>query len=247
MTSLPSNIILTRARASDIPAIDELSKLGFRADTHTQMKNVVNGVKEGDQTLDGGTAAYLRSLQENPRVDVIVARDKSSPSGEEAVGVATWGRRNYEKPVSEMRGELPVWGPVPSQPPLPGQRPMTVTDLEGLTDRSIAEWQAYFCRDNVRCRFLIGLTVHPAHQGKGIGKALMRWGTDRCDEEGVYCWVQSSMGGKGAYESAGFQQVGKLELDLDLFAGGTLRDDGGKWGIYVWPYMRRDPVISRID
>ncbi len=74
MPPLPPNIILTKAQPSDIPAIGELGRLGFLSDSHTQMKNQVNGVEE----LDGGFASHLQTLLDNPRVDIIVARDTSS-------------------------------------------------------------------------------------------------------------------------------------------------------------------------
>jgi len=261
MSRLPPNVILTEAKLRDIPAIHELGRLAFLTDSHTQMKNAAKG---DAGSLDEGSAAHMRSLLENPRADVIVAR-ATSPVDDlgVVVGCVTWARRNYDKTPGETT-TVHSWGPAPVQPPAPPHRPLGVKDLEAITDQSMAEWQSYFSPENVRCRYIVGLVVHPEHQGKGIGKALMRWGTDRCDEDGVYCWVQSSMGARGAYESVGFREVGRLKLDLDMFAGGTLyvdhqvsresykcandEDDGtgngGRWGSYVWPYMRRDPVIT---
>ena len=40
--------------------------------------------------------------------------------------------------------------------------------------------------------YLALLGTHPAHQGRGVGSALIRAVTDRCDQEGVPAYLESS-------------------------------------------------------
>jgi len=262
--SLPPNIVITAAQPSDIPALLEMSRLCFLSDSHTQMKDAIKGTTWGAPD-DEGSRAHLKSLLDSSRVDVLVARDTSAAGA--VVGSVSWVRSgSYGDTTNSSNGTAAaagvgdggasagvggrmqdptprVWGPTPRQPAVPTGRALTVSDLQAITSQSMSAWQEYLCPPSARCRFIAGLTVHPDYQRRGIATALMRWGTAKADEEGVYCWVQSSMGAEGAYEAAGFVRVGQLELDLDLFAEGTTSPDrggDGRWGVYVWPYMRRD-------
>lgn len=91
---------------------------------------------------------------------------------------------------------------------------------------------------------LIAFTISSQYQGHGVGRKLMGWGTGIADEKGVYAWVSSSDGGVGFFEKMGFEEKGRLELDLDKkdYCGGVGNPEGaeGKWGIYAWRYMRRE-------
>ena len=242
MPPTPPNIVITKAREEDIPAIFELTKLAFVTDANTQVKEMLKGEAVFEKESH---SSYLRSLLAHPRLEVLVARD--TPVPEDAglvVGAVIWGARNIDEIIEQPASVSGSQNLPPTPPPIPADRPLGVADLEALTSQSIKDWQEYFCPPNVGCRFVVGLAVRPDHQGRGIGGALLRWGTMKGDEDGVYCWVQASMGSKGAYEAAGFREVGRLELDLELFSGGRARPDGGKWGSYVWPYMRREPRQS---
>lgn len=256
MSPLPLNVILTPAQPVDFSSIARIAKLSFINDTNTQLKTLVNGK---EVFLEEDYVPYLSSLHVNPRIDIIVAKELPAPTPASksqqtasgtVVGAVIWGKRNYDIPLLETAPQPAdnAWNPSPAAPTIPPHRPLKVADLEALTNASNSTWQAHLCPDKVRCRFIIGLIVHPDHQGRGIGGALIRWGTEACDADGIYCWVQSSMGARGAYESAGFRELGRLELDLDVFAEGRRRpgdfgdgDVGGEWGVYVWPYMIRNP------
>lgn len=87
------------------------------------------------------------------------------------------------------------------------------------------------------------LVVDPAAQGHGVGTALVRWVTDKADEHGLYCWLQSSQAAHGIYLKAAFKDVGSFEVDLREFApGGKEGAPGGwGWGMYKFRYMLRLP------
>jgi hypothetical protein len=42
----------------------------------------------------------------------------------------------------------------------------------------------------------------------------MKWGTDKADELGIECYVESSPEGKGLYEKFGFRTVREMSFDL---------------------------------
>lgn len=58
---------------------------------------------------------------------------------------------------------------------------------------------------------LIG--VDPAHQGKGIGSALMKQALRRCDEEGLPAYLESSNPRNiSLYERHGFETIGEIQV-----------------------------------
>ncbi|KAF2765597.1 acyl-CoA N-acyltransferase [Teratosphaeria nubilosa] len=56
------------------------------------------------------------------------------------------------------------------------------------------------------------LAIDPAYQRRGVGGALVRWGTDKADKLGVEAVVESSIFGKGLYEKNGFRFVKQQDL-----------------------------------
>ena len=42
---------------------------------------------------------------------------------------------------------------------------------------------------------------------------MLQWGIDKADELGLDCFVESTLDGRLAYESVGFQVIGELYLD----------------------------------
>lgn len=91
---------------------------------------------------------------------------------------------------------------------------------------------------------LIALTISPLNQGHGVGASLISFGTSIADAHRVYSWVSSSQDGSGFFAKMGYEEVGRWELDLDLmdYCGGVANPhvEDGKWGVYCWPYMRRE-------
>jgi acylphosphatase len=75
-----------------------------------------------------------------------------------------------------------------------------------------------------------------------VGSALIGWGTRIADKEGVSCWVHSLDNGRVAIQKMGFEEAGRLEVGLDDFSGAVRNEEreDGKWGKYVFRYMRRD-------
>ncbi|KAL6915477.1 hypothetical protein ACHAP8_012220 [Fusarium lateritium] len=60
---------------------------------------------------------------------------------------------------------------------------------------------------------LCWLAVSPKCQRTGIGRRLVQWGVDRCEEEGVPAVLESSIPGKPLYEKMGFREIGQARYD----------------------------------
>ncbi|MCJ1400775.1 hypothetical protein MMC11_003983 [Xylographa trunciseda] len=116
--------------------------------------------------------------------------------------------------------------------------------LMAITDADMRRWQDTFMARGSKCMFIVGLSVDPAFRGHGVGTALMRWGTAIADTNSVFCWLHSSESAFKFYQKEGFEVVGTLEVDLDEFAPGPPDKDlgDGKWGLYVFRYMKRLPI-----
>ena len=115
--------------------------------------------------------------------------------------------------------------------------------LTSITDADMKRWQEILMPEGTQCMFIVGLSVAPEYRGLGVGTALMRWGTASADADGVFCWVHSSESAHSFYAKEGFETVGALEVDLDEFAPGPSDEENGdgKWGHYVFRYMKRLP------
>lgn len=59
------------------------------------------------------------------------------------------------------------------------------------------------------CWTLACLSVSPAHQKKGIGAELCRWGMERARRERVCAFLHSTIAGRRLYEKVGFRIVGE--------------------------------------
>ena len=129
-----------------------------------------------------------------------------------------------------------------------------IARLEALTSQDFKRWMEAIMpepekgntknnKPKVSCLFVIGLYVSPGFQRRGVGSALLSWGTDLVDLRGDDCfaWVHSSAGAWLVYEKAGFRTARTLDVDLDAYAPaaavGRGREKGGRWGRYVFRYM----------
>lgn len=63
-------------------------------------------------------------------------------------------------------------------------------------------------------RHLTLVVVDPTYQGKGVGRALIEWGTSHADASGppMPCYLESSEAAIKVYEKLGFESVEELEM-----------------------------------
>ncbi|KAM0562013.1 hypothetical protein ACHAPJ_002455 [Fusarium lateritium] len=57
------------------------------------------------------------------------------------------------------------------------------------------------------------LAVSPKFQRRGVGKSLVSWGLERCEEEGVPAVLEASVAGRSLYENMGFCEIGRVIYD----------------------------------
>ncbi|KAJ7744681.1 acyl-CoA N-acyltransferase, partial [Mycena metata] len=63
------------------------------------------------------------------------------------------------------------------------------------------------------------MAVDPKYQRRGIGQALLQWGLDRADAEGLEVYLESSEDGLRLYEKNGFESVAWYEFPREQFEG----------------------------
>ncbi|PHH83368.1 hypothetical protein CDD83_3001 [Cordyceps sp. RAO-2017] len=247
-----ANFTIRAVQLEDVPAIAQLSADAFETDRQTQLK----GLGKEPYDMRAETLRSLPELLRNRRCVVLKAVETQSG---EIMGYCTWGFRGLERgempipdggseteapaqpprPVSDESAESPVQ---PQQgPPPPESDP--VKRLEARTGADLQAWMAEVMPDKTRCLFVVGLSVSPRQQSRGVGSALLRWGTRVCDDRDAFAWVHSSEPAWGMYQKSGFETVRSLDIDLDEYAPAPPPGEGpdARWGHYVFRYMKYLP------
>lgn len=237
---------------SDFPAMAEMCGLAFEDDRHTMLK-AAHPTKPYNHAA-GMTGAFeywvsrpAGSLELNKAVDDATG---------EILGFVCWGmsvdKADTNKEQSNSGGDPPseesekpdITKPEDTDTPQdPTLDPLD--QLEEMTSSHLAAFQGRF--KNTRCLYVITLTVHPKYQGRGVGAALIKQGTNRADAEGALCWVHSSEAGVYTYKKCGFEEDDTLEIDLDDWARKLdIKPPAGedKWGTYTFKYLIRQPKAT---
>ena len=159
-------------------------------------------------------AAYLernlKAMRESRSSNFIVCIDDAitpDASHSQIISYARWEFHLQERPESEWNvDENRQWG-------------------EGAN----VEAANYFMRGVVgsRRRAMQGkrhalldiLDTDEKHQGRGAGAALVKWGTDWADREGLECMLEGTPAGLRLYQKSGFRQRELLEFDMERFGG----------------------------
>ncbi|KAG6015232.1 hypothetical protein E4U54_003951 [Claviceps lovelessii] len=250
---------ISAVQFEDIAEIGQISADAFVGDRQTQMKNL--GSKPYD--MKEVTMHSLPGLLRNPRVFSIKITDDATGH---IMGYCHWGFRGLEpEELPELHGKPQPLALTPEadttknaataeqkkQKTYDGPNgPETRTEndpigrLQTLTGADLEKWMEEVMPEGARCLYIIGLSVSPKHQGRGVGSALLRWGTRICEDKNVFAWVHSSEPAWQMYERAGFQVVRVLDVDLDEYAPTPPpREEGpdAKWGHYVFRYMTYVP------
>ncbi|KAJ3117238.1 hypothetical protein HDU96_007497 [Phlyctochytrium bullatum] len=220
-------IALAPATLADVDAMAGIFTAAFASDIHTQMK--VCGKPPND--MENGMKGALESWIQTP--DRRVATKAIDTETGEMAGWVVWGSFGY----------LPA-PPKPNTPaPAPDQPQPELTDpikrLEALTNADMKRWIDHIMPDGVKCMYIIAISVHPTYQGRGVGSALIRKGTEKADEDGVFCWVHASEAGHRAFAKAGFEERERLTINLDDYAPERAVLPAGRecWGEYTFRYM----------
>ncbi|KAJ4164181.1 hypothetical protein LMH87_005865 [Akanthomyces muscarius] len=251
-----------RLQPEDIPAVAKLAGQAFENDRQTQMK-ALGGEEPFD--MEKHTLESMPSYLTSRTCHVLKAVDEATG---DIMGVCNWGIKGFvpksmpyfeervaeaaaAKPVEETKATQAEPEPEGEGAAKPNEEPKEETDpikrLVALTDADMQAWMAEVMPAGTRCLFIVGLTVSPKYQGRGVGSALLRWGTRICDDNGVFAWVHSSDPAWGMYQKSGFEVIRSLDVDLDEYAPCKPPGEGedAKWGHYVFRYMKYLPKTPR--
>ncbi|KAL7813148.1 acyl-CoA N-acyltransferase [Trichoderma aethiopicum] len=253
---------ITALQLEDVPEAAQLSSDAFLADRQTQMK----ALGRNPFNMKEYHMQSLPEMLKSPRCVILKAVDNETG---EFAGFCNWGLIGFspsEMPALEGRIQPPERPPAApaSQPkngkeedkgeketsspersaPVPKAEEDPIERLQALTGADLDAWQKEVMPPGTKCLVVIGLSVSPKFQRRGIGSALLRWGTKICDEAGVFAWVHSSEPAWRIYEKAGFEVIRCLDVDLDEYAPCPPPDEGpgAKWGHYVFRYMKYLPA-----
>lgn len=69
-----------------------------------------------------------------------------------------------------------------------------VARLVALTDADLKDWMDTVMPPGASCLYVVTLYVAPAFQRRGVGSALLKWGTDLAEAGDTFMWVHSSAG-----------------------------------------------------
>lgn len=234
---------------SDILACAHIAGLAFAHDRQTQFK-AANPTNPYDH-VEGMKAAPEDWLNRPPgSVEKTLAIEDAT---QEVMGWVAWSFRGFgseerlttELDIESVRGAAPLPNPAllndSSRSSRERLETYTYNDLQTFMQSIMPAGTLY------RIYIISSIVVHPSHQGKGVGKALARKGTDRADVEGVCAWVHASETGLRVFEKCGFEEIRRLELDLDEWNSEGLvppEGEGEMWGTYVLRYMLREPLVK---
>ncbi|KAG5975144.1 hypothetical protein E4U55_007838 [Claviceps digitariae] len=255
-----STYTVSAVQFQDMAEIGQISADAFAGDRQTQMKQL--GSKPYDMkeiTMDS-----LPGLLRNPRAFSIKITDDMTG---DIMGYCHWGFRGFEpEELPQLHGKPQPLPPTPKPdtsekaaeaepkqkqktydgPNGPETRPEDdpIGRLQTLTGADLERWMEEVMPEGARCLYIISLSVSPKYQGRGVGSALLRWGTRICEDKKVFAWVHSSEPAWQMYERSGFQVVRVLDVDLDEYAPGPpppSEGPGARWGHYVFRYMKYLP------
>ncbi|KAF8866751.1 hypothetical protein BDZ45DRAFT_768523 [Acephala macrosclerotiorum] len=262
-TSPAINIALLLAVSADIPVLAKVSHAPFLSDKHTRLKALCSGYNHGE-VMTGA----LESWTSRPRETCAVIKAVTTEG--EIVGWACWAFTGFEwngqspamghnpaqkvKAKKQEEGERKAATTIAPSTQLPPPPSISTTgakiqQLGQLSGGAMSHYSSLLTPPDSKCCILVAINLLPSYQSLGIGSRLISFGTSIADQEGIYSWVSNSDKGYRAFEKAGYKEVGRLELCLDDFAedeeGMGVRDGeseggDGRWGDYVWRYMRRE-------
>jgi hypothetical protein len=230
------SISVLPATADDFATLAKIEWESFAGDRNTELKRLYGHYN--DQSTDG-----FEAMAKKPeKFSILKAVDDETG---EIMGSIVWIFYGYDtKKLNEDKKSVAApdnKDKEKSPEPEKSEADMDPCErMEKLTDADMQRWQEILMPPDTKCMIICGISVGSKFQSRGVGTALIRYGTSRADADGVFCWVHSSEAGYHVFKKNGFEVVGTLEMDLDEYA--TVPQPGGsKWGLYTFRYMKRLP------
>ncbi|KAL2870391.1 GNAT family N-acetyltransferase [Aspergillus lucknowensis] len=210
------NIQIRYANPADAPKLAEINIQSFSSQGFF---NNVFGSARADVVHALKHARYLQKLA-HPQTHVLAAVDEHSGA---IVGCARWVFPRDQLARQAAEAEEDRAGP---ELPEGTNREAYEGFFNILTERG----RPHRRDDDILLEYL---ACRPESQGKGVGKALLRWGMERADREQRRIYLEASTEGFPVYAKLGWKELEKVEVDYTRL--------GGK-GKQVLTLMVRDPL-----
>ncbi|KAL4781372.1 acyl-CoA N-acyltransferase [Aspergillus varians] len=213
------NIQLRYAVESDAPTLAEINLKAFK-DQPFISNTFPHTPCDAIHSLT--RARYLQKMV-HPRTHVVVAVDADSGA---VLGCARWVLHTTkaatplsEAAAAEARAELAL--------PEGANRDIYDGFFAILKERG----EAYLREDDIVLEFI---AILPEFQGRGIAKALLRWGTDQADQQQRRVYLEATTAGFPVYVKAGWAALERVEIDYARWGGE---------GMQALTLMARDPIL----
>ena len=103
------------------------------------------------------------------------------------------------------------------------------TDRDALKKSRDIHYEALTPLEASGCWYLANLAVSPTHQRRGIGGALLTWGTSTATKDRLPIALEASVVGRGVYMKHGFKVVERQQV-LEGLEGVAMIWEHGKGG-----------------
>ncbi|KAL2861588.1 acyl-CoA N-acyltransferase [Aspergillus pseudodeflectus] len=165
---------------------------------------------------------YLQKLA-HPKTHVLAAVDEDSG---EIVGCARWVFPGEE--VGSQLGSEEAAAEAGAELALPEGTNRGIYD--GFFQVLKEKGEKYYREDDIVLEFL---ATRPDQQGRGVGKALLRWGMDLADKQQRRIYLEATTPGFPLYAKMGWKALEEAEIDYTQWGGE---------GKQVLTLMARDPL-----
>jgi GNAT superfamily N-acetyltransferase len=232
-------------RWEDIPALAKIGNDAMKGDRNTELKAQSRvPFRMGEVVVD---CLNMWLLKEN----IVCTKAVDTETGE-ILGGINWGFSVFDKNDISRNdpGPKPSSSTEPEKMEILKEKEAGIKRLEELTNSDMKLRQGQLMPPGTKCMFILMFMVSPLHQRKGVGSALLKWGTDIADRHSVYTWVHSSDGAWRVFQKHGFETIYTLDVDLDEYAPFPPvegRGIDGRWGQYIFRYMKRLPLSNQIE
>lgn len=189
--STMSGFTLHPVTEDDIPELTTIGSVTFLNDRHTQFK-AAHPSNPYDHAA--GVPAGIRQILGVPRRTIFLKAVDNATG--QILGSVVWASRGFD-----LNPDAAVPATSPAKPPadpktqdknrigtdyVVDESPEldAVARLGERTNAHFAAFQRKMMPEGSRCMYIAGINVHPAHQRRGVGRALVDVGARRADEEG---------------------------------------------------------------
>ena len=213
------------ASEDDLPTLIRIHMAGFAHDNPSRL------MFENNEQNEANLLERLKERLSDPKMAVIKAVSKDTGK------ILGWQACRFLDKGDDLESKVT---PIAGFEDAKHEKTEDVRTLRSVLKEDAVRVQRDWMADKKYIHFNT-LVVDPVAQGHGIGTALVRWVTDRADEQGIYCWLQASRAAHGIYLRAGYRDVHSFKLDLSEFAPGG-KEGGWGFGVYDFRYMLRLPA-----